>query len=87
MWELIQANKRKTVILFFAMGMALVLLGYLVGDYFIPGEGGVYGVIIALFVWFIMSMVSYFAGSSILLSVSRAQQVTPEIHQQLFDVV
>jgi len=86
MWELIQSNKRKTMILFIAMGIALILLGYFVGSYFFPG-GGVFGVILALFIWFILSMVSYTAGSSILLSVSSAREVTPDVHQQLFNLV
>ena len=87
MWELIQANKRKSMVLFAAMGVALVLLGYLIGSYFIPYGGGFYGIIAALFIWFILSLVSYFAGSPILLSVSGAKEVTPEVHQQLFNVV
>ncbi len=87
MWELIQSNKRKTMILFIAMGFALVILGYLVGSYFFPSGGGIYGIMFALFIWFILSLVSYSAGSSILLSVSHAREVTPDVHQQLFNVV
>ena len=87
MWELIQANKRKSMILFVTMGIALVLLGYLIGSYFVPYGGGFYGIIAALFIWFFLSLISYFAGSPILLSVSRAKEVTPEVHQQLFNVV
>jgi heat shock protein HtpX len=87
MWELIQANRRKSMILFVTMGIALVLLGFLVGSYFIPNGGGFFGIIIALFIWFVLSLISYFSGSSILLSISKAQEVTPEVHQQLFNVV
>ena len=87
MWELIQSNRRKTMILFIAMGIALILLGYFVGSYFIPGEGGIAGIVFALFIWFILSAVSYTAGSSILLSVSNAHEVTPDVHQQLFNIV
>ncbi len=87
MWELIQSNRRKSMILFVAMGIALVLLGYLVGSYFIPQGGGFLGIIAALFIWFVLSIVSYFSGSSILLSISHAKEVTPEVHQQLFNIV
>ncbi len=87
MWELIQSNKRKTMILFFGMGVALVLLGYFIGIYFYPNGGGIFGIVFALLIWFILSMISYTAGSSILLSVSNAQEVTPEVHQQLFNIV
>ncbi len=87
MWELIQSNKRRTMVLFFAMGVALVLLGYLIGSYFFPGGGGVFGIVLALLIWFILSMISYTAGGSILLSVSNAREVTPDVHQQLFNIV
>jgi heat shock protein HtpX len=87
MWELIQSNKRKTMILFFAMGVALVLLGYFIGSYFYPGGGGIFGIVFALLIWFILSLISYTAGGSILLSVSNAQEVTPGVHQQLFNIV
>lgn len=87
MWELIQSNKRKTIVLFAAMGVALVLLGYLVGSTFFYPDGGSYGIAFALFIWFVLSMISYSAGSSILLSVSRAQEVTREVHPQLFNIV
>lgn len=87
MWELIQANRRKSMLLFIAMGIALVLLGYLIGSYFIPNGGGFFGIIAALFIWFILSLVSYYSGSSILLSISNAKEVTPEVHQQLFNIV
>ncbi len=87
MWELIQANKRKSMILFITMGIALVLLGYLVGDFFFPNGGGILGIIIALFIWFILSVLGYFSGSSIMLSISHAKEVTPQVHQQLFNIV
>ncbi|MGA9291441.1 MAG: M48 family metallopeptidase, partial [Ignavibacteriaceae bacterium] len=75
------------MLLFFGMGVALVLLGYFIGSYFYPYGGGIFGIVFALLVWFILSIISYTAGSSILLSVSNAQEVTPEVHQQLFNVV
>ncbi len=87
MWEIIQSNKRKTMFLFTAMGIALILLGYFIGSSFIPEGGGIMGVIFALFIWFILSIISYTAGSSILLSVSNAKEVTPDVHQQLFNIV
>ncbi len=87
MWELIQANKRKSIILFVAMGLCLVMLGYAIGKYLSPGDGGVFGVLIALFIWGILSLVSYFRGDSIILAMSHAKKVTPDIHPQLFNIV
>ncbi len=68
MWELIRANKRKSVSLFITMGLVLLLLGYVVGSVYYPDGGGVFGVVIALIIWGILSLVSYTSGSKILLS-------------------
>jgi heat shock protein HtpX len=96
MWEMIRANRRKSWMLFIAMGLCLVVLGYLIGETFFPaqrgpsgfpGQGGVAGVIIALLVWFLMSLVSYFSGDSIMLAVSKAREVTPDVHPRLYNVV
>lgn len=86
MWELIQANKRKSIILFTGMGVCLVLLGYIVGSAFSP-DGGITGLFIALGIWIIMSFLSYFSGDSILLSISKAKEVSHDVHPQLFNVV
>ncbi|MFC1898686.1 M48 family metallopeptidase, partial [Candidatus Cloacimonadota bacterium] len=87
MWELIRANKRKSLILFFVMGIFLLLLGYFLGGYYGGSEGGIYGLLLALFIWSIMSLVSYFSGDSIILMMSRAKLVTHDVHPQLFNVV
>ena len=87
MWELIRANKRKSLVLFFCLGVVLLVLGYFIGAAFYPGKGGVVGVLIALGVWFLSSVVSYFAGDSIILSISGAREVNSEVHPQLFNIV
>lgn len=86
MWELIRANKRKSVFLFITMGLILLLLGYVVGSVYLEG-GGVFGVVIALIIWGILSLVSYTSGSKILLAVSGAKEVTNDVHPQLFNIV
>jgi len=87
MWELIRANKRKSAALFILMGACLLLLGYLVGTVFFPPDGGWLGLLIALLVWFLLSVISFTSADSILLSLSGAREVTPQIHPQLFHVV
>ena len=87
MWELIRANKRKSVVLFIIMGLILLILGYLVGSVYYPDGGGVIGVVIALIIWGILSLVSYTSGSKILLAVSGAKEVTQDVHPQLFNIV
>ncbi|MCX6233173.1 MAG: M48 family metallopeptidase [Bacteroidetes bacterium] len=87
MWELIRANRRKSLVLFFIMGMFLVLLGYLIGQAFKPQGGGITGVVIAIFVWFILNMISMFSGSKIMLTVSNAKEITPDVHPRLYNIV
>lgn len=87
MWELIRANRRKSIILFITMGFCLLLLGYLIGASVYPKGGGIVGLSIAAGIWLIMSLVSFFSGDSVLLAMSGAREVTPDIHPQLFNVV
>lgn len=87
MWELIQANRRKSLILFISLGLTLLLLGYFLGGAYYPDGGGFIGIFFALIIWGILSLISYFSGSKILLAVSGAKEVTKEVHPQLFNVV
>lgn len=87
MWELIQANKRKSIFIFIGMGLLLILIGFTFGSFYSPENGGFFGIFLALILWGILSMVSYFAGSKILLAVSGAKEVTQEVHPQLYNVV
>jgi heat shock protein HtpX len=87
MWELIEANRRKSVILFISLGLTLILLGYIFGSFYYPDGGGFIGIFFALIIWGILSLISYFNGSKILLAVSGAKEVTRDVHPQLFNVV
>ena len=87
MWELIRANKRKSWLLFFAMGICLLALGYGLGAAVDPMDGGWFGITIAALVWTVLSLVGFFSGDQILLAASRAKEITRDIHPQLFNVV
>jgi len=87
MWELIQSNRRKSVFIFIGMGLLLILIGYVFGSFYASDKGGIVGVFIALILWGILSTVSYFAGSKILLTVSGAKEITKDVHPQLYNVV
>ncbi|MBN1327142.1 MAG: M48 family metallopeptidase [Candidatus Cloacimonetes bacterium] len=87
MWELIQLNKRRSLFLFGAMGAALLLLGYFIGMSFFGEDGWVLGLSIALIIWIIMSLVSYFSGDSIILTMSKAKKVSPDFNPQLYNIV
>src|SRR3970282_2987013 len=87
MWELIKSNQRKSVFLFIGMAATLVLLGYFVGSALAPEGGGLFGVAISIIIWTVVSIIRLTAGSSLILSISKAKEVTPAVHQQLFNVV
>ncbi|MHC4946298.1 MAG: M48 family metallopeptidase, partial [Planctomycetota bacterium] len=87
MWELIRLNRRKSILLFVVMGGCLAALGYFLGAYIAPPEGGLFGLAAALAVWIVWSVIAYFAGDSILLTLNRARAVTHDVHPQLFNVV
>ena len=85
MWELIKANRRKSISLFILMGLFLLILGYLIGEYLF--YDGMMGIILATLIWLIQSAVSYFSGTSIVLAVSGAKKVTHDVHPKLFNIV
>jgi heat shock protein HtpX len=87
MWELIRANRRRSVLLFMFMGIGLIFLGAAISYYFNPAGMGIDGIIIALLIWIIMSLISYYNGAKILLSASKAKKVSPDVHPQLYNIV
>ncbi len=75
----------RSVVLTAGMGILLLLLGYFLGLYFF--ESGIGGLIIALIIWGIMSLIAYSQGDNILLAVSRARKISRDDHPQLYNVV
>ncbi|MFC2103612.1 M48 family metallopeptidase [Bacteroidota bacterium] len=87
MWELIQANKRKSTMLIIVMGILFILVGYIFGSFYNPESGGIIGIVIAIILWGILYLVTYSSGSKILLAVSGAKEVTKDVHPQLYNIV
>ena len=87
MWDLIQSNKRKSVALIFFLAVVLIALGYFVGFYIAPGDGGLYGAVAAMLVWTIMMAASVGGGEAILLASSGAREVDHNAAPQLFNIV
>ena len=86
MWEQIQSNKRKSVVLVVAMALVLLVLGYIIGES--VGQGvGILGIFAAFMLWVVLSLVAYFRGDSILLAVSGAKKIEKDDHPELFNVV
>jgi len=63
----------------------LLLVGYFLGLYFFGS--GIGGLIIALVVWGVMSLVAFFRGNNILLALSRAKKISRDDHPRLYNVV
>jgi len=87
MWELIAANKRKSMFLFAGMAVILCALGYLIGYSVHPEGGGFLGLFLAAAVWVVLAAMSVFGGGSLILKMSRARPVSPDLHPQLYNVV
>ena len=66
------------------MGALLILIGYFLGSAFGSATAGL---VIALIIWAILSLVGYFQGDSILLSMSGAKKIGPDDHPRLYNVV
>jgi heat shock protein HtpX len=85
MWEQIRSNQTRSAMLVVWMGVLLLLVGYFLGMYFF--DNGIAGLIFALILWVIMSLVAYFQGDNILLAVSRARKIGPDDHPRLYNIV
>jgi heat shock protein HtpX len=87
MWELIRANKRNSVVLMTLMAAVLLLLGFFIGLGFFGPQGGFFGLVIALIIWLVLTLISLSQGDAILLAASKAKPITHDVHPQLFNVV
>ena len=66
------------------MGALLILIGYFLGLAF---DSAIAGLVIAILLWVILSLVAYFQGDSILLGMSRAKKIKPDDHPRLYNIV
>lgn len=87
MWELIRTNKRNSIVLMALMATVLLLVGFVIGMAIFGPQGGFFGLIIALVIWLILTLVSLSSGDQILLAASGAKRVTHDVHPQLFNIV
>ena len=85
MWEQIRSNQIRSVVLTIGMGVLLILIGYFLGLYFFDNAAA--GLVIAILVWVVLSLIAYFQGDSILLRMSRAKKIGPDDHPRLYNVV
>ncbi len=85
---LIARNRRNTFLLIFLFGLFFVGIGLLIG-YVWMGDWyqSIIVAAIAGVIAFILSILSYYGGSSAVLGLSRAKQITHDDDPQLFNVV
>jgi len=83
-YEQIAANKRRTVLLIAAAILLLGAVGYVIGLLYASGPVGLVG---AVALAIVMSLVSYFSGDKIVLASTRARPVTPQEQPRLHNVV
>jgi heat shock protein HtpX len=83
-YEQIAANRRKTVVLIAGAIVLLGAVGYVLGLLYASGPVGMVG---ALALALVMSLVSYFSGDRIVLASTRARLVTPQEQPRLHNVV
>jgi heat shock protein HtpX len=87
--ELISRNKRNTWLLIFVFALVFVGIGLLIGNFW--GHGNWYFSWIvaggAAAIAFFVSLISYYGGDSVLLSISKAREITHDDDPQLFNVV
>lgn len=69
------------------MFLCLVLLGFFGGAALDPNNGPFLGLSIAMILWMVMLLVSYFSGDQILLKISGAREASHSAHPQLFNIV
>ncbi len=67
------------------MGALLVLIGYFIGLYFFDNAAA--GLIVAILVWAVLSLIGYFQGDNVLLRMSRAKKIRRDDHPRLYNVV
>ncbi|MBM4079941.1 MAG: M48 family metallopeptidase [Planctomycetes bacterium] len=86
MWEIIAANKRRSVALVIVMAAILFGLGYVIAEAYAPGAGPG-GLLVAFIIWVVMALVSYYQGAAIFLGMAGARQISHDDHPRLFNIV
>lgn len=87
MWDLIRSNERKSLLLMMGLGAFTVLVGAILGAAADPEQGLVTGAFLALSTWLVLTIITYFAADSAVLSMSGAREVSHKEFPQLWNVV
>jgi len=85
MWEQIRSNQIRSAMLVIALATLLLLIGYFLGVALL--DSAVAGLVIALALWVVMSLIAFFRGDNILLALARARKIGRDDHPRLYNVV
>ncbi|MCL2707346.1 MAG: M48 family metallopeptidase [Dehalococcoidia bacterium] len=85
MWDQIKSNRMRSAVLVMFMCLLLLGLGYVIGLFFLDSIIG--GLAIAAVIWAVMSLVAFFQGDNILLSIAGARKVSKSDDPQLYNIV
>ena len=87
-YDQIASNRRRSVFLVLIITALLAVFGFVVG-FALTGywQGGVFAIGVAVLVAGLLSAVSYYAGDSIVLTTSGAQEVSEQNAPQLMNIV
>ncbi len=88
MWEQIESNKRKSVLIVTTMGIILVGLGMALGELFTgQHEGALIGGAIAFGIWIVLWLFTRSQGDDVMLQMAGAREIEKQDHPQLFNIV
>lgn len=85
MYEQIASNKRKTFLLIFGAIVLLGAVGYVLGLFY--ADSGLYGLVGAVALAVVLSLVSFYRGDRIVLASTRAKEVTQQEQPRLHNIV
>jgi heat shock protein HtpX len=85
LYEQIASNKRKTFLLIFGAILLLGAVGFVLGLFY--ANSGLVGLVGAVALALVMSLVSFFSGDRIVLASTRAKEVTPQQQPRLHNIV
>jgi heat shock protein HtpX len=86
MWEQIQANRRRSIVLVTTMAGVLSILGWLGGEAIAPGAG-VIGLAVALIIFLLQLTIYFGAAESMLLGGAFAREISRDDSPRLFNIV
>ncbi|MFC1925241.1 M48 family metallopeptidase [Chloroflexota bacterium] len=85
MFQQIRSNQIRSIILVGALGVVLLVIGFVLGLAFLGGW--IAGIVLALVIWIILNLVAFFGGDGILLAMSHAKKIEKQDHPRLYNIV